>query len=143
MFITNVDPRRYDTSCEDPSLDIERDDRVHRTSPFIEDEQVDCSKCIDAVDGDRNDERKPKITVREKLEARSGTEIAQALKDVSRSSCDTIEPLTMKSHFCSGRISSTLTLPEQPIVKVLKSNEMALPSRCEHLARTGGRERSK
>lgn len=63
LFKAQVDPRCNDTSGKDPLGDIQRDDGLDLTGPFVKGEQIDGGKGIDGIDGGGNDQRDPEIAV--------------------------------------------------------------------------------
>ena len=65
MLVAEVQERKDDTNREDPSRDVERQQRRRGDlrCPSAEDEKVDGSKCVDRVDSNGKDEGKPQVDV--------------------------------------------------------------------------------
>lgn len=64
-----------DTSSENPSGDVEGDSRFNSAGPARERQQVDGSKCIDAVDSEGDKKKDPEEEVREGRPARFRLEV--------------------------------------------------------------------
>jgi hypothetical protein len=119
MFICDIYPRENDASREDPFPDVEINLGLNLSGPFIKCEEVDGCKGIDTVNCDRNDEGANEICICERWKAARVFEIIQTLYRNQLVLWLVPQPpaeRTIKSHFCSGLRSSSLTLPEHPII---------------------------
>jgi len=69
MFIPKINPRRYDTRRKDPFRGFKRNERLYFPRPSVEVEEIDCCECVDGVDGYRDEQREPQISVCDVCEA--------------------------------------------------------------------------
>lgn len=80
MLEAEVDKRCNDTGRKNPFRDGRVDRRLDFGNPFVaENEERHCSKGIDTVDGEGDQEREPEISISKGGEAVAGPEITEVL----------------------------------------------------------------
>lgn len=80
VFEGQIDPGCNDTCREKPFGDLKGDDGFDLSGPTIECEEIDGSENIDSVDGGRDEERDPEVSVCERGEAGCRFKVVETLQ---------------------------------------------------------------